>query len=788
VKTTGSKKRMQRSRSTTEIGNELRDQVIDLLEAEGHRVTRETRFDTKKIDILLEIDEEFRPQKIAIECKNVGNNVSQKILNEIYAYHINLLEKNFITGIFVISRLDFSPDAKYYAEQTRGLNIFTIVEFEESLLGYRNYCRDVRELFNDAGLAEYYIQSSIEGGGKLHSNIMKWIDNDNKAPTAILGGYGMGKTSYCKYLTRTLADRYLEGTSARIPIYVRLSDIATQTDIDGLIAKTLAGRYRTKNYSFGKFKRLNRSGKFVIIFDGFDEMKHALSWTDFKYNFSQINSLLEGNAKIIVAGRPNAFLSDDEHSWILRGERRFGEQIKRAPGEPKYIEHQISPFSENDVTEFLEKFLRYFLPSGTLDKAGADQWIAERVADFKKIKSNDDLYRPVHLKIYAEIAADPSLKLESYTTYELYMIATSRISDREGEKIVRKQLDATKRQRIIENIAWWLWDTYSGRRLYFVPSDLPDSIIEEIINKEQVYDKIGIYREILTGSFLDRKYGENYYFSHRSYLEFFVARRLELIAEKEISVQSIFRNMNQDILNFIKQSPGYDKCIGEIYAKMQIYRCEIPVIFVKEIQSYHSRKGREKAGTAVQVLLRYAPYILENIIDEDKLESLLEKDLSASNQEYLETSIYFILNTLVSTGSFGGPLVTFLACLAEKVRWDSDAITQFNSMDSKGSKDSKDSKDSKGNYERANYIEYIFMSFVEISPNTGTSDDFDLIFDIHSAFKEMHYRNPPRLVIAEVMQNKPARRLLRLKFGDVFRNVSAADRVVAGVALRTRSY
>lgn len=42
------------TRSTTEIGDVLRDQVIDLLEAEGHKVSREIRIGTKKVDILLE--------------------------------------------------------------------------------------------------------------------------------------------------------------------------------------------------------------------------------------------------------------------------------------------------------------------------------------------------------------------------------------------------------------------------------------------------------------------------------------------------------------------------------------------------------------------------------------------------------------------------------------------------------------------------------------------------------------------------------------------------------------
>jgi len=191
-------------------------------------------------------------------------------------------------------------------------------------------------------------------------------------------------------------------------------------DVDGLIAKTLAGRYQTKNYSFAKFRKLNRAGRFVVIFDGFDEMKHALSWSDFKYNFSQIHSILEGRAKIIVAGRPNAFLSDSEHAWILRGQRIAGEQVIRIPGAPQYSEFPLAQFSNDEVTLFLEKYLGQHHPADLTQDSEIEDWVSKRVSDFDKIRSNGDLHRPVHLKIYADIAADPNVTLESFTTYNLY--------------------------------------------------------------------------------------------------------------------------------------------------------------------------------------------------------------------------------------------------------------------------------------------------------------------------------------------------------------------------------
>ncbi|MBB3914531.1 NACHT domain-containing protein [Rhizobium fabae] len=757
------------AQSSTEIGDALRDQVIDLLEAEGHKVSREIRIGTKKVDILLETDDEFRPQKIAVECKNLAKNMSQGELNAIWADYMALYEKGEVTGVFVISRLDFSPEAKAYAQDRRGrLDIFSIKEFEDNLLGFRKYCRDVRDLFNEGGLEKYYIKSSMEGGGELHERILAWVADPSKIPVAILGGYGMGKTSYCKFLTKELADRYLEDPSFRVPIYVRLSDIATQTDVDGLIAKTLAGRYNTKNYSFAKFKKLNRAGKFVVIFDGFDEMKHALSWADFKYNFSQIHSLLEGRAKIIVAGRPNAFLSDSEHAWILRGQRIAGENVIRIPGAPEYSELSLAQFSGEEVTNFLERYLRQHHPVDLTELPDIEKWVSDRVMDFDKIRSNGDLHRPVHLKIYADIAADPHVKLESFTTYGLYSIAATRISEREGEKIVRKQIDAEKRERIIERIAWWLWDTYDGRRLYFTADSVPESIIGRNLLDDPAYERETLYREIFTGSFLERKFGQNYYFSHRSFLEFFVARRLESAEKHDIPVQSIFKNLNPEILAFLRQSPGYQEFLEYVDRGMQRFSGEIPQLLLEEIFKYREEKGLADAQVPIQVLLRYYGLFRSDEMDVPALVRMITMDLSAKNQEHRETAIYFAL-FLLRVRFDREVLVGLLQALVKTVQWPSRASSASGMSMTKYS------------YSRQNIGEYVFVRFARIAAEMARDGHPVVSFDYSRAFDEVRDKRSPKIVIAASSFEKLTEPALpaRLEFNEIFEGISVKDQKAA---------
>ena len=204
---------------------------------------------------------------------------------QVYTEHFSLLHSKRIDGLWIIARRDFSPDAKKWADAQVGLTLFSLAQFEEKQFGFKRFVRQVAELFQDQRLDQYYVPQRLSQAELLITRIKSWIDGEDARPVAILGGYGMGKTSFCKYLIYELANEYLVDQSKRVPIYIRVSEIAKEQELDGLLGKMLASRYRLSNYNFQDIMGLNQRGKFVFIFDGFDEMKHALTWDLFKYNF-----------------------------------------------------------------------------------------------------------------------------------------------------------------------------------------------------------------------------------------------------------------------------------------------------------------------------------------------------------------------------------------------------------------------------------------------------------------------------------------------------------------------
>lgn len=768
--------------STTSIGDELRDYVIQLLEADGNKVTREIRTGTKRVDIILEQDDDFVSRRIAIECRNKKAKLSQKEVNEVYADHIRLIEGGKVNELWLISRSDYSPEAYGYGIERGNFHLFTLAQFEERINGFRSYCRQIKSIFQEDGLNEYYIDQYMTNGLSAEEQIKHWSESETATPAAILAGYGMGKTSFCRYIVAHLAESYLGNPRGRVPIYVRLSDIAKQQDIEGLIAKSLASRYRIKNYYYGKFLHLNQLGKFVIIFDGFDEMKHALSWAEFQYNFGQIHSLLRGKAKILIAGRPNAFLSDDEHNWALRGERTTGTQVVKIPGAPRYIELSLRPFSESDTKKFLQRYLESRIRrSENRDLLQSErEFIDRRIKDLDKLHVKGELRRPVHSKIFSDLASDPEVELKNYNVYELYSLAATQISEREASKPERYMIDAKERQHVIERIGWWLWEATQGRALSFSPSRVPRHVIgERTMELYNDADEKAIYRDIFSGPFVERKLGENYFFAHRSFLEFFVAKYLSRARKNDLSVGTISSSVNDEILNFMEQGGLLEDLLIHVIKGLDRFAGQIDPKLLWRVVRYAHGIDVSKYQTSTQLLIRYAPIGLANYdgLDVGRLKSMVEQDLQSKVQEVRETSLYhttdFVRHNVRRTEGWTVALSLLRVC-AQAVDWSYWKSTSQREL-----------AEPKLRLSRGDLRSFFFLRHARLAAESSRDGKPVIIVDFDRFFADVLELRPPKITLAGTQANPDGGGSMRIPFDEVFEGTKYASRATAVDVLRS---
>jgi predicted NACHT family NTPase len=109
-------------------------------------------------------------------------------------------------------------------------------------------------------------------------------------------------------LASILAATSIANPSDRIPVLVRLGELAEESRLDGLFGTLLASRYRVENYHYELLRKLNRAGRLLIILDALDEMKHGMTIAAFRREIGRLFELHEGDSRLLLLGRPNALV------------------------------------------------------------------------------------------------------------------------------------------------------------------------------------------------------------------------------------------------------------------------------------------------------------------------------------------------------------------------------------------------------------------------------------------------------------------------------------------------
>ena len=420
---------------------------------------------------------------------------------------------------------------------------------------------------------EYYISPSFYGPDEakvdLHAHVEKWLADDTARPIAIWAGYGMGKTSYTKFLASVLAQRCCENYGARIPILISLGEFTTAPDLETLITAQLANHYGVRFLSGAAFRLLNTDHRFVIILDGFDEMKFAMAPNDFNHISAQIRKTAAVNSKLLLLGRPDSIESEEEESRLTSS--RLHTIPLKADSAPDFDSLRMAFLSKD---EYL-KLIRGFLATAT-DAKSHRKPLDQLIATVESLDLGDILSRPVQAKMLAEVAADPDADLSDISRFTLYELFIKSILRREEEKAARRHLGTAQRIHFMRLLAWWLWTVKKTRT--FTAHEIP----LEIIQKFQIPNVSleGLRRELLIGSvleeknigyFLAEKDAGIFYFPHTSFTEFLVADYIMSTDFLNIDVDKLPDALYGEVPTFLEEHPSKDATFA-VYKRMKAAR------------------------------------------------------------------------------------------------------------------------------------------------------------------------------------------------------------------------
>jgi predicted NACHT family NTPase len=257
-----------------------------------------------------------------------------------------------------------------------------------------------------------------ERNGWVDGYIDRWLADPASQHISLLGEFGTGKTWFAlHYAWKTMQEYQAAKRQGlrrpRVPLVISLRDYAKAVTVESLFSEFFFRKHEIPLPGYSAFERLNRMGKLLLIFDGFDEMADRVDRQKMIDNFWKLAQVVVPGAKAILTCRTEHFPEATEGRALLNAELK----ASTAPltGRPPQFE----------VLE-LEKF----------DKEQIRQVLALRTAPatVEQVMSNPQLLDLAQRPVMAELILEALPDIEAGKPIDLsrvYLYATRRKMERD---------------------------------------------------------------------------------------------------------------------------------------------------------------------------------------------------------------------------------------------------------------------------------------------------------------------------------------------------------------------
>ena len=513
--------------STAPPGADFERDVEHLLRLRSYRVERNVLVKGTQIDLVASTNDSLSNVKLIVECGDHKAPIGVDIVKQKASVLFALKGEPFVYRLLYVSRNGFTADAKTFADENPSVVLRTQVELERELIDFQPYVdwyvhtyKHNEGMFREARLAENYVELAArsESGEMLPSLTMamrEWLTSARDNILFLLGEFGAGKTSFCRQLIYVMLLGRAHGApdSDPIPILINLREYRTGTpSMKQIVTDTLLNHYGVRLPSFMAFEQFASTGRVALILDGFDEMADRADFQTLVGCFQQIYILAALNVKIVVTCRSNVFQS---HADLIALLKRFSISIRVEDGTLDVpFEHHgriltVEPLNDAQIHEFVVR-----------------RFGREADAMVRKIKSIHDLSdlstRPVLLDMILTTLpqlAETGGRINSAALYEKY---TNNWTARDDWRVT---LPLEVRSEFCDVLALMMHLTRIEDLTYERLQETLVGSLHDLADSDEQLERFK--NDIQTCSFLVRSGASSTFrFAHKSFLEFFVARRI----------------------------------------------------------------------------------------------------------------------------------------------------------------------------------------------------------------------------------------------------------------------
>lgn len=531
----------------------LPEAIASLFESNNYTVERSVKIAGAEIDLVARPNGDLFAPRIWIEAtvEYVNNTKYGKDLTK-----LSIIREEYPQdATLIVSSRGFTPDVTERAKRA-SQRLLTYAELFSSFERYDPYITNVlgdSEL--GKGLAELdrvYERPQFDddhGNQDAVSWLNEWV-TDPKQPNwlVITGEYGTGKTALSRILQLHWSRRYWADSKYAVPFRIELRDFTRQFDADGLLHYAL-DKSGLGHVPIQFFWRSIRSGRIVLVLDGYDEMAQYLTSSERRVCLQALAELSSGGAKGILFSRPNYFSEAEELRLLDTLYRDLeGRSALSAVVLDKLVqkEKQLDSILEAQHVERFERSIRDLNPTqtralvarslaGDEDAARKVQGILDRI-----FRSNDDgsltslSGKPVIISYILEVVDQLKLEADSVSTdtlteWDVYSLVVDQLMIRDWRQV--GQFSTEQRRSFLKTLAIHL--SIKGESS-IGEEDFLDLVGREFSRELNRYSKVerrterdSIFQNLRRSATLTRSINaDGWRFSHSSLREFLLAEAL----------------------------------------------------------------------------------------------------------------------------------------------------------------------------------------------------------------------------------------------------------------------
>ncbi|MDF5728029.1 MAG: NACHT domain-containing protein [Rhizonema sp. PD38] len=333
-----------------------------------------------------------------------------------------------------------------------------------------------------------------------------WLDDPAKEHISVLGEFGTGKTWFVFHYAWNALQRYRDAQKRgverpRLPLVITLRDYAKALNVENVLAGFFFTQHNIRLNS-DVFDQLNRMGKLLLIFDGFDEMAAKVDRQQTINNFWELAKVVVPGAKVILTCRTEHFPEAKEGRALLNAELLAS--TANLTGEtPQFEILELEKFNDEQIRQALS-FQAQFT---TVEQVMGNPYLLDLAR------------RPVMTELILEALPDIEIgKPVDMSRVYLYAVRRKMERDIKAERTFTSLAD---KLYFLCELSWEMLSTDQMSLNYRLFPDRIRRLFGSVVQEEKDLDHW--HYDMIAQTMLIRNADGDYTPAHRSLLEFFVA-------------------------------------------------------------------------------------------------------------------------------------------------------------------------------------------------------------------------------------------------------------------------